>query len=45
MSVLSIGCLHSPPTHEARGWSLATLAAGNSLEFLGEAGKVAPLAS
>ena len=27
---------------KARGWSLATLAAGNSLEFLGGVGKVAP---
>ena len=34
-------CLHSLPTHEARGWSLATLAAGNSQEFLGGAGRVA----
>ena len=34
--------INSLPTHEGRGWSLAALATGNSLEFLGGAGKVAP---
>ena len=32
----------SLPNHEAWEWSLAALATGNSLEFLGGAGRVAP---